>query len=269
MTPKSLTADQILSGRAQAIVALKKLGQERLIADLVVAQTKAAPLSDLDVRADAVIRKAQDLPVKPDFRLPYQGIFKLPAVRPALVEADYIAAAARLGCDVDALKAVVRVECRASGFLPTGAPVILFEALWFHRLTYGKYDVTHPTISSEEWNPRLYRGGLAEYERLNKAIVLDKTAALESTSWGLGQVMGANYRQAGFTSVSSFVSAMYDSERAQLLAMVNFIQVAGLNRSLQRLEWETFARGYNGKGYQANQYDLRLKNAYQRLKGAA
>ena len=53
---------------------------------------------------------------------------------PSLTEADYAAAAGRLGCSVAAIKAVAKVESKGSGFLPSGEPRILFERHVFrHR----------------------------------------------------------------------------------------------------------------------------------------
>jgi hypothetical protein len=35
--------------------------------------------------------------------------------------------------------------------------------------------------------------GASQYDRLNRAILKDRTAALQSASWGLGQIMGMNF----------------------------------------------------------------------------
>jgi hypothetical protein len=49
---------------------------------------------------------------------------------------------------------------------------------------------------------------------LAKAVQLDRTAALKSTSWGLGQVMGFNYDKAGYDSVESMVQKSMESEES-------------------------------------------------------
>ena len=61
-----------------------------------------------------------------------------------------------------------------------------------------------------------------------KAIALNRTAALKSTSWGLGQVMGFNAAKVGFANVNALVTASQESEDAQLGAMVAFIDQANL-----------------------------------------
>jgi hypothetical protein len=181
-----------------------------------------------------------------------------------ITEEDYQKAAALLKVDVSAIKAVVEVEAAGNGFLKDGRPKILFEAHQFSKFTNHRFDSTHPTISSRRWNPALYTRG-REYDRLEKAKALDQEAALKSTSWGLGQVMGFNYRLAGYSDVNSFVKDMHVSEGKQLLAMMHFIQSNHLDRALKNHDWAAFARGYNGSGYRQNQYDTKLARAYQKF----
>jgi hypothetical protein len=44
---------------------------------------------------------------------------------------------------------------------------------------------------------------------------LDETAALQSASWGIGQVLVENYKFAGFRSPQDMVSQLFASEDAQ------------------------------------------------------
>ncbi len=180
-----------------------------------------------------------------------------------LTEADYQKAAAAINVPVAAIKAVVRVETSGGGFFKDGRPKILFEAAWFSDYTKGRYDASHPNISSRRWNPSLYIGGPREYDRLAAAMKLDRQAALMSASWGLGQVMGGNYQSAGYTNVETFVKDMYESEGKQLLAMVQFIKSNGLADELRQQNWAGFAHGYNGPGYRANNYDVKLRDAFR------
>jgi hypothetical protein len=76
--------------------------------------------------------------------------------------------------------------------------------------------------------------------------------------------MGENYQAAGFANVEAMVSAMYDSEDAQLGAMGLFIQRTGLASSLAAHDWTSFARGYNGPNYAINRYDVQLNGFYQK-----
>jgi hypothetical protein len=182
-----------------------------------------------------------------------------------LTEADFQRAAEALNCEVACIKAVNEVESAGSGFLPSGRPKILFEAHIFSRRTNRQYDTTHADISSRTWNKALYKGGEREYERLERAIALDAKAALASASWGRFQIMGFNHADAGYATLETFVQAMFQSEGKQLDAFINFIRRKKLDAALREKRWADFARGYNGAGYAANQYDVKLKKAYERF----
>jgi len=179
-----------------------------------------------------------------------------------LAEDDYCRAAAALGCEVAAIRAVIAVESRG-GFLPDGRPRILFERHVFHRLTGGRFDGGHRQISARL--PGGYRGGALEYARLEQALALERAAALRSTSWGAFQIMGFNHAPAGFAEVEEFVAAMVSGEAAQLDAFVAFLRHEGLARMLGERDWTGFARRYNGPGFRRNGYDERLASAYARF----
>ena len=184
-------------------------------------------------------------------------------MKPLLTYADYERAARALGCEVAVIRAVAEVESSGSGFLASGEPKILFERHWFSRLTDGRYDTMAPTISSRMAGG--YLGGQAEHTRLAAAARLDRTAALMSASWGKFQIMGFNYKRAGFDNVQAFINAMYRSEGAHLDAFVAFIKAdLRLVTALQGRNFTRFASIYNGPGYAKNQYDSRMYAAYRR-----
>ncbi|MTK12720.1 MAG: N-acetylmuramidase family protein [Clostridiaceae bacterium] len=177
---------------------------------------------------------------------------------------DIARAAAALGCDLAAVRAVCQVEAPGGGFLPDGRPKILFEAHIFHRLTSGRYDGAAPTISSPIWDRSLYgpEGG-HQYERLAAAVALDEVSAVQSASWGLFQVLGENFRRCGFASVHAFVAAMTMGEGAHLDAFVRYVSAdSRMVAALRSSDWPTFARLYNGRRYADNQYDVKLAAAY-------
>jgi hypothetical protein len=174
-------------------------------------------------------------------------------------EAAITRAAADLGCDVAAVKAVIDVESRG-GFLDDKRPKILFERHYFWRLTNGKHSRVSPDICSSDAGG--YKGGKREYDRLETALRLDREAALKSASWGAFQIMGANHKAAGYADVESFCKAMCESEDKQLEAFVSFVKTNRLDDELRRLDWAGFARGYNGPAYKKNRYDEKLAAAY-------
>jgi hypothetical protein len=169
------------------------------------------------------------------------------------------AAAKKLGCAVAAVRAVIDVESRG-GFLPDGRPKILYERHYFSRLTKRSFDDKHPDICNRKYGG--YKGGAAEYERLGRAIALNRDAALRSASWGAFQIMGDNCKLAGFKNVEDFVAAMVSGEPEQLDAFVSFVTSTNLDDELRRLDWVGFARGYNGQAYAINKYDRKLAAAF-------
>src|SRR5581483_3158878 len=125
---------------------------------------------------------------------------------------------------------VLAVETKGCGFLPDRRPAILFERHIFHQQTGGVYDAAYPAISSP--TPGGYLGGAQEYGRLQQAMRLNSHAALNSASWGIGQVMGFNSGVAGFTSVENMVTAMINGEDAQISAVANFLKTNNLNEQM-------------------------------------
>lgn len=187
--------------------------------------------------------------------------FAGPATR--LTQDDIIAVAGALAVDPPAVRAVCDVEAAGSGSLPDGRPTILFEAHAFWNETGGSFGESN--ISSPVWDRTLYgAGGAHQYDRLAQAIALDRDAALKSTSWGLFQIMGGNFLDAGFADVETMVAAMILGEPAQLAAFGAFCRVTGLATRLRAHDWAGFARGYNGPGYAANGYDSKLAGAWRK-----
>lgn len=172
-----------------------------------------------------------------------------------------------LSVQVPEISSVMAVETSGCGFLPDRRPKILFERHIFHRLTNGQFD-DHADISNPQ--PGGYGpGGANQYDRLGRAITLDREAALQSASWGSGQVMGENFAAAGFADVDAMVGAMCDSEDAQLTAVAAFLKTKGLARALRNHDWSSFARGYNGPNFAQNRYDVKLKAAFQMYSSGA
>jgi len=102
---------------------------------------------------------------------------------------------------------VFSVETSGCGFLTDRRPKILFERHIFSHLTNGKYDAQDPHISAPTAGG-YGDSGAYQYDRLASAIQLGSAAALQSASWGLGQIMGENFRKAGFDDIETMVSDM-------------------------------------------------------------
>lgn len=184
-----------------------------------------------------------------------------------LPEIEYIAAARTLNCEVAAIKAVVQTEVGVRGaFDSQHRPTILFERHIFSSRTAGKFDKTNPDLS----NPIAggYGRFVEQYPKLERAINLNRKAALESASWGAFQIMGFNHRQAGFNSIEEFVDAMKKSVQKQIAAFIIFVKNdPALKQALHKKDWATFAKLYNGSGYAVNKYDEKMKANYVKYSG--
>lgn len=189
--------------------------------------------------------------------------------RTGLTRGDYAAAAQRLGCEPEAVQAVVEVESGASGFAATGKPIILYEPHIFSRLTSRRFDSSNPTVSYPSWDRTLYpRDQAGRWAQLREAHGLDPEAAVASASWGRFQIMGMNYDKCGFTKATDFVADMAKNEVQQLKAFEGFVRSSSIADELQRLDWEGFARVYNGAG-QVERYGRLMREAYERLKAVS
>lgn len=174
-----------------------------------------------------------------------------------LTQAGLDSLAKQLNVPLTALWAVLAVETSGCGFLADRRPQILFERHWFSKLTNSRFDANHADISNRVSGGYGTRGA-AQYDRLARAVKLDRKAALQSTSWGLGQVMGFNAETVGFKNVEDMVKACVESEDGQMRAMCGFITSAKLNKQLREKDWAGFALRYNGTEFQKNKYDEKL-----------
>jgi hypothetical protein len=100
-----------------------------------------------------------------------------------------------------------------------------------------------------------------------EAMDLDVDAALKAASWGLFQVMGFNHN--GWGSAIPFAQDMFISEYKHLKAFTSFCKDNGLIRFINQHDWATFASKYNGEGYAANAYDIKMAAAYQKYAAPA
>lgn len=171
------------------------------------------------------------------------------------------------------LKAVVEVEASGKGFIGD-EPKILYEPHIMYRLLTKKNYITirnnlmkaHPNLCYPRWGTYKYGAESIQHRRLEIASQFNRDTALESCSWGLGQVMGFHWKSLGYESLQAFINDMYESEAKQLEAMIRFIKVNGLLLALKNKDWVKFARGYNGSGYAKNKYHIKLANAYAKYK---
>lgn len=190
-----------------------------------------------------------------------------------LTEIEQREFAERYGIPLAAMKAIIEVECKGSGFNSDGTPVILYERHKFYEGLLAINWITKAREWSQEYpdlcNPHAggYGKGSEQHKKLARAAELNRTVALESCSWGLGQVMGYHWKSLGYTDLQEFINYMYKSEYFQLDAMCHFIEVNKLLPFIRKKDWAGFAMRYNGSGYRKNKYDTKLAAAYKKFGG--
>lgn len=191
-----------------------------------------------------------------------------------LSEDDYKSAAKELDVEVAVIKAFSKVESGGrSAFLSIGKPVILFEGHVFwkqlmkngfdpNKYTNGNSDILFPKMNSNS-----YKGGEAEYSRLNRAIKIDESSAYESISSGKFQILGNNAKSLGYSSAKEMYDEFCKSEYNQLIGFIRFIKNNSvLHKALKDKNWSKAAECYNGANYKVYSYDIKLANAYRQYK---
>ena len=191
-----------------------------------------------------------------------------------LTDGDIATIADELGVEEAALRAVLSVETGGSGFDKINRPKALFERHIFFRELKPNLNkqakAVDQNLAYPKWGQMPYpKTSDGVYEEIDRACSIDEDAALASTSWGLGQIMGLNYQAAGCETVQEMVQQAVESETNQLRHMVNLMKSNGLVSKLANKDWAGFARYYNGPSYETNQYDKKLETAYNKFSDAA
>jgi RHS repeat-associated protein len=183
--------------------------------------------------------------------------------------AAYKRAAEKLGVSVALIRAVYKTEVGAGAYLSNGKIKILYERHYFHDRTKGKYDLSHPKISNKNpYKPKEYGSKTMQYSKLAEAASLDKEAAYASVSWGGFQIMGANYKAAGYDNATKLGEAMINGdEDTHLEAFVNYVSShKSMLKALKSKNWALFASKYNGPNYKKYNYDVNMESNYNKIK---
>lgn len=203
---------------------------------------------------------------------------------------DIEEAAKDLKCEPSLIYAIARQESGHSSFINIAnrtVPTILYERHWFKKLTKPNksspspyeekyHDICGPAyhksknkttgkkadkkttiidlVTGNEANADDIYGppNIPQYKRLVKAYQLDKSAALQSCSWGKFQIMGFNYKSAGYDDVFGFVKAMCSGDPAHIKAFLKFAKSnAILLDGLRTKNYEKIAEGHNGASWKS------------------
>lgn len=178
--------------------------------------------------------------------------------------------AREFGLEAAALAGIAEVETDGRAFVAVDGrnePLIRFEGHYFDRRLSPDKRARARALGLSSPAPGVVANPVSQAERwrlLERAAGIDAAAAWESTSWGLGQVMGAHWAWLGYATVDALVAETRESAAGQIRLMARYILKAGLVKPLALHDWPAVARGYNGPGYRANRYDTRLAQAFAR-----
>lgn len=180
-----------------------------------------------------------------------------------------------IGVEAAALLAVAEVESAGVTFWNVAGkqlPPIRFEGHYFYKRLKGtklaiaiEQGLASPKAGAVK-NPTSYT---ERYALLARAVKIDMTAAYESTSWGLGQVMGGHWQALRFKSVEELVSMAKSGIEGQIEVMARYIRAFNLIDELQTKGWQSFADQYNGPASRKNRYAEKLNAAYVRYSTVA
>lgn len=191
-----------------------------------------------------------------------------------LTEDDYREVAEELGVEVAAIKAVVDIETGRThtGFWAPGKPLINFD-LSVYRKIAPRHGVSmtearrrYPVIFNKPNVKKYGSQQAAQQARLDAAISIDETSALESVFWGMFQIGGFNWKKCGTKSVNEFVNRMSRSERDQLELFAEFCKNNNLVKYIKNKNWAAFSLRYNGPSYKSRGYDTKMAAAYRKFK---
>lgn len=174
---------------------------------------------------------------------------------------DFAAAGQLLGTKGAEVRSVWIVEAPKGPFDDLGRPTALFEPHRFFKSTQGRFPLS--AWNYPKWDRSRYPAtSSARYQQLLDAIGQDVDAGFMSMSYGGPQILGENFKAAGYPDPAHFAFAMAIDEGMQMRAMINFCKFNGLADELRAHNWAGFARGYNGTAYRENKYDDKLAAAF-------
>ena len=167
------------------------------------------------------------------------------------------------GIELAALLAFISVESGGKGIAPdTGKIMIQFEPACFKKKA--------EFAPSGDWSLNKVERQAADWMAFNNAFSINPSAAMESTSIGLPQIMGFHWKRLGYSSVGAMWDDFKVGELRQIKALIKFILTdERLKSALVNKDWHKVAYIYNGAGYKAlaekygrEPYDESLRKAY-------
>lgn len=196
--------------------------------------------------------------------------------------------AGEIDIEPDAAAAVLTIESSGTGMTSLG-PVIRFE----NHVFFDQWGKSHPARFDDHFRPRtgsvdhMWRRSTgdpfravhvgsqdSEWEVFTFARSLDGSAATNSISIGLAQIMGFNAGRVGYESAEQMLAAFSDPATgvaSQIVGFFDFVVSADLSAAIRARDWDRFAIVYNGAppgSDKMRDYSSRMQSAYDQLRAA-
>ena len=195
------------------------------------------------------------------------------------------------GFEWEVCAAFIQVESAGKGFdSRTKKIMIQFEPSWFKKKASAEFKYyqellkksNHTDLEKQyikDWKEVLANKVLVqskEWPAFNKAFKINPDAAMESTSIGLGQIMGFHYKRLGYRTVGAMWDDAKKGEDRQIWQMLKFLDTdTRMKKAIKDKNWHLIATYYNGSGYQAlakrlgrEPYNISMEKAYNKFKNA-
>lgn len=183
---------------------------------------------------------------------------------------DIAGFAARLRCTPQQILAVAKVESAGGGWDDTG----MLKCLYERHYGWKRFRILNPLLSNPTpggYTTDADKDGINDsWEKVADAALLfgEPAKAFECASWGKFQIMGAWWKELGYSSPVDFVWQLSRGEAAHYDAFVRFILRFDLVDAVRAIDGNplnclAFARGYNGKNQKG--YDGRIAQAFRTL----
>lgn len=159
----------------------------------------------------------------------------------------------------------IEVETGGKGFDElTGKILIQFEPVWFKKKA--------PYTPSGLWSVNKVDRQAKEWIAFNDAFKKNANAAMQSTSIGLGQIMGFHFKRLGYKTVGEMWDDAKKGIKNQVWQICWFIETDNeLISALNSTNWDCVASIYNGARYKELAikngwipYDIKLEKAYKK-----
>lgn len=168
-----------------------------------------------------------------------------------------------IGISPSVAAGIIQVESAGEGFAPDGRILIRFEACTFQKIwgeknreEFSNHFQCNTPNDGFRFSAAMpfteYHGDQnKEWKVFDLARALDEDSAIQSTSLGVGQMMGFNHREVGYASAKDMFHDMSQSIKSQIdifFLQLAYFQNNGISclNSLKSSNYVLFAACYNG-----------------------